>query len=242
MTSQPDIVRRGTLADQIADLLLDQMRDDAMRPGDPLPPEKRLAETYSVSRPVVREALMKLKSLGLIKMSSGRPPTVQAVDGRLPSLFFERSVAMNLSDVRELLEVRRGLELQSAILAARHAGPGERSRLLSLADRMGKALSNRKFKAFVELDVKLHLLIAEASRNSILQTLVLTIREPMRKSIDSGLDARDSEVELSRIHDIHLNIVSAIDCGDETAATEAMARHFDEALSRIVNREGGDEF
>lgn len=208
-----------------------------MQPGDTLPSENRLAESFAVSRPVVREALMKLKSLGLIEMSSGRPPIVQAVDGRLPSIFFESSVATNVSDVRELLEVRRGLEIQSAIMAAQRADPDERKEILSLADRMGAALQDERFELFVELDVTLHLLIAGASKNRMLETLVAAIREPMRESIGSGLVARNSKVEeYERIHEIHLDIVNAIDRGDTDAAGKAMARHFDNALTSIINR------
>ena len=208
-----------------------------MQPGDALPSENRLAESFAVSRPVVREALMKLKSLGLIEMSSGRPPIVQAIDGRLPSIFFESSVATNVSDVRELLEVRRGLEIQSAIMAAQRADPDERKKILSLADRMGAALQDERFELFVELDVTLHLLIAGASRNRMLETLVAAIREPMRESIGSGLVARNSKVEeYEQIHEIHLDIVNAIDRGDADAAGKAMARHFDNALTSIINR------
>lgn len=235
----PDALQRATLSDQIADLLLARMREEAMQPGDPLPAEARLARAFAVSRPVVREALMKLKSLGLIEMASGRPAMVRKVDGRLPRLFFERSVAQNLGDVRELLEVRRGLEVESAMLAARRAGEADRARLAATLAGMEAPVAEGRLEPFIECDVDLHMQIARASGNRILAVLLAALREPMRASIREGLAARDSLRELDRIQGTHRAIVAAIGRGDGAAAAAAMARHFDEALEAIMARTGG---
>ncbi|WP_421930229.1 FadR/GntR family transcriptional regulator [Nitratireductor rhodophyticola] len=229
-----DVLKRETLADQVAQQLMEHIQNTAMAPGDQLPLEGEMADMFGISRPVVREALGQLKSIGLVEMHSGRRPMVQPIDGKLPGLFFKLSLALDSGSVQELLEVRRGLEVQSAILAAQRAGEDDCRRLEETVALMKKHLDEKDHRAFIDLDVQLHLLIASASRNAMLYNLIASIRGPMRESIAHGIAARNSQRELQRIHVLHSDVVTAIRMGDGAAAAVAMAAHFDDALISIV--------
>lgn len=231
-------LQRKTLADQVAQQLLQRIRAEAMGPGSQLASESELADSFGISRPVVREALGQLKSIGLIELQSGKRPTVQSIDGRLPRLYFELSLAMDSSGVLELLEVRRGLEVESASLAARRASDADCDRLERLAAEMKARLDAGDHQAFIDLDVQLHLSIASISANVMLYQLIESIRDPMRDSIGAGIAARNSQQELERIHALHLGIVAAIRARDNAAAARAMISHFDDALVSIVAAEG----
>lgn len=199
-----------------------------------MPSENQLCDTFGISRPIVREGLAQLKSLGLIEMHSGRTPVVADLDDRLPSLFFEHSIAVRANDITELLEVRRGMERESVRLAASRATADHVSALSHTVEQMANHLTRKGFARFTELDVAFHLSIAEASGNNMLQRLIGAIRGPMRDTIRSGLNARGSDAELERVHVIHTEIVSAIHQRDEAAACCAMEQHFDLALASIV--------
>jgi GntR family transcriptional repressor for pyruvate dehydrogenase complex len=227
-------LERSTLAEQIGRQLMNLINEQQLKPGDAFPSEIALTEMFSVSRSVVREALVQLKSLGIVSVRSGRPPVVREIDNRLPSIFFEYSILLKNVKAHELLEVRRGLEMQSALLAARHATDEEIASMQDTTVVMEAALQKRGYDQFVELDVKFHLQVASSSRNKMLLQLVEAIREPVRDSIRVGVKSRKTEQEIQLLHDDHRRIVLAIAAHDEPAASEAMALHFDGAISAIM--------
>lgn len=227
---------RTSLADQVAQHLLTIIREQQLGPGDQLPPEVALAERFGVSRPVIREAIGHLKSLGIVLTQSGKPAVIQHVDARLPAVFFALSLSMTSAGVRDLLEVRRGLEVQSAVLAALRCTPDEVDAMHGVVVRMQPALDAGDYDAFVDQDVTLHLLIATASRNGVLQHLIEGIRQPLRETIRVGLLSRVTPEETRHIHGLHARVVEAIARRDPDAAAAAMADHFDRALTAIGQR------
>lgn len=229
-------LNRDSLADQVGQHLLAMIRERALKPGDHLPSEAALADRFQVSRPVIREALTHLKSLGIIGTQSGKPAVVQQVDGRLPAIFFAYSLSLRGAEAYDLLEVRRGLEVQSAVLAAERASADEVDRLRALTNLMRRHLERSEIDDFVEADVEFHLLIAGASRNSLLVHLIEAIREPLRESVRVGLSSRRSTREVQHVHLMHERIVEAIAERDADAAGRAMAEHFDRALVAIDQR------
>lgn len=224
---------RDSLADQLGRRLMSMIRERPLLPGDHLPSEAALARQYGVSRPVVREALSYLRSLGIIETQSGKPAVVQQVDARLPAIFFEYSLSLQGAEIVDLLEVRRGLEVQSAALAAGRANMAELRLMADVTKQMESHLERFEVEAFVELDVQLHLTIARASRNTLLVHLIEAIREPLRESVIVGLNSRKSRAEVLTIHRMHEDIVAAVTARDSRAASLAMAEHFDRALMAV---------
>src|SRR3954453_22346754 len=69
MSHQP--VERRKVYEQIAEQLLGQISSRRLKPGDPLPPERELTESFGVGRSSIREALRMLESQGVITAASG---------------------------------------------------------------------------------------------------------------------------------------------------------------------------
>jgi DNA-binding FadR family transcriptional regulator len=172
-------IRRESLSDQVGQYLLALIREQNLKPGDTLPSEASLINRFQVSRPVIREALVQLKSLGIIETKSGKRPVVRSLDSRLLSIFFEYVLALNDAKVFELLEARRGIEIQSASLAAQRRTTAEIKKMQGILGQMKACLVKRDINGYVDLDVELHLQIAEASRNSLIYLLIEAIREPL---------------------------------------------------------------
>lgn len=228
------ILRRDSLADQVGQHLLKMIRDQELKPGDTLPSEAVLTTMFGVSRPVIREALMHLKSLGIIETQSGKPSTIRRIDSHLLTIFFEYSMSLSDDESYELLEVRRGLEIQSALLAAQHATDSDVTNMQSIAKKLKTCLTKTDYEGFADLDVQLHLQIARSTGNMVLLHLIEAIREPMRRTILVGIESRSSTTEVQYLHELHERIISAIADRDEKEAGEAMAMHFDKALVSIL--------
>lgn len=230
-----DALRRDTLSGQLRDALLKDIQDRSLAPGDVLPSEAKLMERYGVGRQVVRESLQSLQATGVVEIVNGKGAVVRPLTSDPLQAFFARSMASEGERDRtvELLEVRRGLEVQSARLAAARATRDEIARIRELAGEM-EGQEERDPDRFASLDVQLHLAIAAAAGNQLLLLLVEAIRAPIRSTIEAGLHRQSRAGTTTRIDELHRAIVDAIAAGDADAAEHAMAEHFDVAVFALV--------
>jgi GntR family transcriptional repressor for pyruvate dehydrogenase complex len=111
-------LRRDTLAEQVAERLISLIEHDELAPGTLLPAEGKLALEFGVSRPVVREALKVLAAKDIVAIANGKGAMVRPMTSAPLRDFFQRALRNRHSTSVELLEVRKGIEVQSATLAA----------------------------------------------------------------------------------------------------------------------------
>jgi DNA-binding FadR family transcriptional regulator len=229
-------LRRETLADQVAHHLVEFIVEQRLPPYAALPSEAALTREFKVSRPVVREALRSLAARGIIEIANGKGARVMPITSHLMREYFDRAVRFKHASLIELMEVRRGIEIQSALLAAQRRTPEDVAEVERVVAAMRQHLHDPQ--AYTALDVELHLLIASASGNTLLYHLVESIREPLRDTIREGLRRRGSVAEYERVQELHEHLVAALARGDPHEAARAMALHFDEAVMALVQDEG----
>jgi DNA-binding FadR family transcriptional regulator len=220
---------RQTLADLAVESLLDYIDESSLQPGDVLPSEAILAAKLGVSRPVIREALKALGGRNVIEVVNGKGAIVKPIGSDDLSPFFRRAIGFDKNAVRELLQVRQGLEVQSARLAASLRTDDELARLEAITGKMRAALYEGE--AFVDVDLEFHLCVAAAAHNSILYYLIDAIRDAMRDSILQWHYRRHTVEEHERVQRIHDALLAAIRARDAEAAAAAMTEHFADALS-----------
>ena len=154
---------------QIKELLI----SGQLKPGDKLPPERKLSEKFGVSRTYVRDAIRKLEFYGILKT---RPQSGTFVAGMGVS-----ALESLISDVLKidgysflsLVETRQLLELSSVSHACeRH----NKEDILLLENSLNNYLNKAGLKVrAVEEDLMFHLTIAELSKNKVLKSLLLII-------------------------------------------------------------------
>lgn len=221
-------VKRNTLSEQVTQSLIAMIDAQDLVPGDALPSEGQLAEEFGASRPVIREALKTLQGEGLIEIITGKNAVIKPVSSAMLRKFFERAIAFRSASFRDLIEVRRGLELQSVLLAAQRVTEGEIAELERLVMQMRQTL--HEHIRFAEHDVAFHLLIATAARNPIIYYLIESIRDALRDNVLLGMKRRYRAEDLARVQLCHEAIFEALRVRDPSAAQMAMQEHFDEAL------------
>jgi GntR family transcriptional regulator, transcriptional repressor for pyruvate dehydrogenase complex len=224
-------LNRLTLAEQVAQLLVERIEQEKLHPGDSFPSIAKLAEEYNVSKPIIREALKTLEGRGIVEVSNGRTPTVKPLTSQNLRTFFEHAVAFNPRSLIELLEIRRGLEIQSALLAARNRNAEEMAEILALVAQMRDNVYNPVL--YTELDLRLHLMIALASRNTLMVYMIESIRNILRDTIKEGLRSRFTDEQIQYVQYLHERIVDAIHHQDTERVQQAMAEHFDDAINAI---------
>lgn len=125
------------LSVQVADALSAEIRAARMVEGDRLPTEAALVGQFSVSRTVVREAVSRLKSLGLVESRQGSGVFVKRA--AFSPLNFDACSAVSKQAVVQMVEVRRGLETEVAALAAERHTKADIQHIRGAAVRDGVA-------------------------------------------------------------------------------------------------------
>ena len=114
--------RPRSLAHDVVDALGGRIRDGSLAPAEKLPTEAAIMEEFGVSRTVVREAISRLQAAGLVETRHGVGTFVvglgDATTFRIPPERLE-----TLQDVIAVLELRIGVETESAALAAMRRTP-----------------------------------------------------------------------------------------------------------------------
>ena len=109
------------LSDQVAQVLAGEIRAGRLVVGEKLPTEAALVAQFSVSRTVIREAVSRLKSLGLVDSRQGSGMYVR--EAGFSPLNFDAKFAVSKQAVIQMVEVRRALEAEVAALAAMRRTP-----------------------------------------------------------------------------------------------------------------------
>lgn len=222
---------RETLADRLAARLSAQIEAGGLAPGDRLPTEAQLAATHGVSRSVVREAVHRVKSRGLLRSHQGSGVFVQAPPQHLP-LEFDPRVLDSLDAVVHVVEVRRVLEGGMAALAASRATPSQVAALRRALAAIDAAVAAGGDG--VAEDLALHRAIGQATGNPqfslLLGFLEQYLREAMR--VTRGNEARRVDFT-EAVRQEHRTLVDAIAAQDAAAARRAATRHLEHSERRL---------
>jgi GntR family transcriptional repressor for pyruvate dehydrogenase complex len=221
-------------AEHVAGKLANFIRSGAFEIGARLPSEHAIADQFGVSRAVVREAVARLKSEGLVTTRQGDGAFVG--DWRSGSLQLDPGISQDLESVLMIDELRKGLEAEAAALAALRRSDAEMRTIETARARVAEITEKRGDS--VMADVAFHRAIAEATHNpyyvAVLDYLTQFVVPAVRASRGHAALREDfaSEVEAE-----HSEITRAIRRRDADAARAAAQSHLDRALARIRRAE-----
>ena len=233
------------LSVQVAEQLAAVIGKGKLKSGDKLPTEAQLVAQFGVSRTVVREALSRLKSLGLIESQQGSGIYVSQQNSFQP-LNFDMKHAASREAVIQIVEVRRALEAECAALAATKRTASDIKAIQNALTRLDKAVA--RGEDGVAEDVQFHRAIATAAGNpfliSTLDYLAQFLREGTR--VTRANEARREDFA-NAVRNEHLAIAQAIESGDSKQAHRAATLHMKNAAKRIQqadssfwSQEGGE--
>jgi len=219
------------LTDRLADQLARRIESGELAPGQRLPTEQQLSVQFGVSRTVVREAVSRLKSTGLLVSRQGAGVFV-APRGQARALAFDPSVLQSLEAVIQVVEVRRGLEGEVAALAAERITPAKARAIRLALERLETAVNDGRDG--VEEDLAFHRSIAQASGNPQFERLLSFLEQYQR---DAMRVTRTNEslhgAFLRAVAREHAAIADAVIAGDAAAARRAAVRHMVNAAVRL---------
>lgn len=207
------------LVERVADDLEQMILNGRLLPGDRLPPERELGTTMGVSRSVVREAIKRLQSLGLVSSLQGSGTRVERPSSKPLIVGYGRLMRYGEATLEQLSVVRLPLETTIVALAAKSRTEAHLNQLKD-AQRQLKDESPT-FEAQAKADLLFHATLAEATGNPVFQIVLAPIQEMLIESRRKTLTAYG--VELAYQH--HQRILDAIEKQDVEGAVEAMTEH-----------------
>ncbi len=162
-----------TLAEQVADGIMNLIQETPYKAGDKLPTEKELCESTGAGRNTVREALKILASRNVIEIRQGAGTFVSEKQGIPDDPLGFSMVNDHVKLTKDLLQVRIMLEPQIAALAAQCAKEHEIKELEEILEEMEAAIKKRE--DYSELDTKFHTKIAQCTHNIVMENLLPVI-------------------------------------------------------------------
>lgn len=217
------------VATQLVQQIQRLMAEQGLKPGDKVPAQRELAATFGASRPTVREAVLQLEAMGLIRVEPARGAFVTEAFGRPAIDVSEWSFAERFSQT-EIYQLRFALEGCTVRLAARNASNHDLERLIALNEAMRKAIAAARYRDAMENDFNLHLAIAEIAGNRAIKDILALYRPIITQTQRPPISEPDRLGEAYREHDAILRALGRRD--GETAAV-AMRHHIVQSTDRM---------
>ena len=212
-------IKRESTLEVIVQQIKDQIKKGILKPGEKLPSERKLADQLGVSRASVREAIQALAFSGYLEVIQGKGTYILEMATQYDEIVNFFSEFSNYS-LDYLMEARIMLEGEFARLAALNANQEE----IDEIERVFNEIVNSKdLNTFFVKDLELHLTIAGATHNPIMNGLTKIIVEMLyketQKIIEISRDTRENTIETTR------DLVQAIKKRNAEQAKELMSEH-----------------
>jgi DNA-binding FadR family transcriptional regulator len=221
--------RRAGLVDQVIEQMRTAITDGEWQVGERIPTEPELVTALGVGRNTVREAVRALAHAGLLEVRQG--------DGTFVRATSELSGAVRRlcgSELRDVLEVRRTLEVEGARLAAIARTEAELEQLTRLLAVRDEAQASQQWQRWVDADADFHHMVVVSSHNRLLAELHAGLTEVIKASIE----ALDKTVPDSRRIE-HGGLLLAIRDRDPDRAVQEAGGFLAEALSHLAEHARG---
>lgn len=231
-------VSRGPhLPTLVASSLSREIAQGRLAPGAQLPTEQALAQTFGVSRNVIREAIARLRSEGRVWSQQGRGAFVSDKP-HPPVLVIDHDVRGGAEAFASLFELRGILEAEAAALSAARRTEGDLDAMRTALTAMSEALYGST--AWLKADLEFHRVIATSTGNGYIVQFLDVVAERIRDSIlVSGNRHRSDALSKATLGE-HEAVLRAIESGQAEESRRAMADHLKNA-SRRVGTSGEDE-
>ncbi|WP_082232169.1 FadR/GntR family transcriptional regulator [Halobacillus massiliensis] len=216
-------IRPKKIYEQVADSLLDSLKNNELKPGDKLDSVEQLAKSFNVGRSAIREALSALRAMGILEMRQGEGTYVKAFEANRFSLPISVAFLMSRKDVVELLEVRQILEVGAAESAALHHTQEDLKPLEDALIAMEEAKGNGELGD--QADLAFHVALVKATHNQMLTHLMQSVADIMVQAMRETRKLLHTDEGTERLLEEHRQIFAAVTERNEKKARQAMSEH-----------------
>jgi len=215
-----------SLVPEVHNRLQQYIIDNNLQPGDRLPSESTLAEAMGVGRPLIREALRGLETVGLIETRKGVGRFVRAFDVESYLGHFTSDVLVQSFSENDLAEARCLLEIAVVSTAVEQLTEADCEQIAGYIEALREHA--RQGVRDTESDIGMHRVVMNRADNRIIAALLDAIYTLGNVVVTTqNQDMREQDLRE------HENIAEAAYQRDGAAAREALIAHFETTASRL---------
>ncbi len=222
-------VQRTPLVDVVVERLRQSIESGNLSSGDRLPPEPELVSQLGVSRTVLREAIKRLQTIGLVTIRRGVGTYVADRNNLVNCIRLVRTaMALSSDELIRFVELREAIEAHAARQAANIATEQDIVELALICDEMED--ENQDYEKAMQLDLRFHLRLIEITGNK----LMVNVLEILQEFIYEGM-LRTTPKPRQRVvsRQGHMAIVDAIQNHNSDAAEAAIHYHMNLLVRRL---------
>ena len=218
--------RYRRLSDQVYRQVKEAVLSGRYKPGDRLPSEKELSEIFGVGRPVIREALRFLESIGLVSVrpGAGGGAFVREIEPRVLAETFEGIVRVEDVTMEELTEARMAIELAILPLVVKRISQGD---IKELEINVKEARESLEKGIREPKNLKFHIILAKASRNRLLSKITEAVFRLLAKLLQQYEYSYERK---KKILEDHEQIMKLLKHNDYERLQRALERHIRDTL------------
>lgn len=220
-------IKKKNISTEIFDQIKDNIVSGEWKPGDKIPPENELGKLLGVSRVSVRAALQKLSVLGLLTTRHGEGTFVSDLS---PDMYMNSLIpvlALDETQILEVLEFRKIIEVESVKLAAQRATDEDIRKLEEIVLTMKE--SKYDPERFAKEDMFFHETLVNTAKNSILSKVNSIIRDILLSQQIKIQEIMGPTLALK----YHPAILEAVVKGDPELASRLMGEHIDTTIESV---------
>ncbi|HEV2503693.1 MAG TPA: FCD domain-containing protein [Mesorhizobium sp.] len=217
------MLNKTLLPQSVAREIQAMITSGTLKPGDKIPSQREFSQNFGISRASLREALLTLETLGLLKTEPGRgtfvasPP--QGQTGHMAPWRYSESFS-----VFDVFQTRIMLEGEIARLAAGRLTQLQLEQMEAATRTMEEGWARQDRLANVEADLEFHATIVSACSNAVLRTLYETMRDQLAETQRQPIPITDPERMKNSIAE-HRRIIKALTTADSAGAKHEMESH-----------------
>jgi Transcriptional regulators len=217
-------INRPSIGEQVCEQMKKYLFDGRWKAGERIPTENELAAAFGVSRLTLREALLRLSSLGFIESRYGGGTYVRGITPGLNMSPIVPIAYLNTKSILDVIEFRIVVEVRTAGLAAMRATPKD----MEILEETWSGMDRNKHDPirFGEEDLGFHLELAKITQNSLLIETINIIRSVLSETMKTAIKHRGTR----GLH-YHRLMIDAIRKHDDKLTMSIMEEH----LTNVYN-------
>jgi GntR family transcriptional repressor for pyruvate dehydrogenase complex len=208
--------------EEVVDQITFAIRSGRYRPGERLPTMAHLAQALHVSKPTVGIAIRALSDAGVVRADRGAMGGITVVTADIPITLMRLSAGWREPALRELLEARRPVEMQIALLAGERATDEDLVTLREAVDALTTSAPAGDRMMILRSDHLFHYAMGRAARSELLAYYQHQILEYLAKALD---DYEDQYRDIFSVVETHQRTLAAIESRDPDEIRAAMDEH-----------------
>jgi GntR family transcriptional repressor for pyruvate dehydrogenase complex len=223
-------IQKRTLSSEVVEQILSMIHTNQLQPGDRLPSERELSRAFNIGRSSVREAIKILETTGLVRTTTRGKEICLPRSAKIPAF----NLAADLTNIREVFEARKAIEIELSGLAAERASSEEIAVMRQALIAEGASQS-----VVAAADIAFHRALARSAHNSVLSEVYNSITGLLFQHfkyypLSWANRKEDPKQFILRVNKNHLAIIDAIEARDVAGAKLAMQMHLDRAEAGLL--------